>query len=88
MALTEKTEWVSLDADATGVVRATRALIVERDGSVVSRTLHKDTFYPGDDVSGAPSQVQAVAAALWTAEVVAAFKQLLTAERSNAPSPA
>ena len=48
------------------------ATIVLKDGVEVGRQYHRQVFVPGDDVSVAPQEVQAIAAVLWTPEVVAA----------------
>ena len=56
------------------------ATIVERDGVEVGRQYHREVFHPGNDVSGAPGEVQAIAAALWTPEVIAAYEASLETE--------
>lgn len=51
------------------------ATIVERDGVEVGRQYHREVFVPGSDVSGAPDEVQAIATALWTPEVISAYAE-------------
>ena len=50
------------------------ATIVEEDGVELGRSYHRDTFYPGSNVSEAPDEVKTIATALWTPEVVTAFE--------------
>ena len=50
------------------------ATVVERDGIEVGRTYHRSVFTPGADLTEAPAEVQAIADALWTAEVIAAYE--------------
>lgn len=50
------------------------ATIIERDGVEVSRTYHRWMFTPGQDVSAMNADVQAIAAAIWTPEVIAAYQ--------------
>ena len=49
------------------------ATIVEEDGVELGRSYHRSVFTPGGDVSKAPTEVQAIATALWTPQVVAAY---------------
>ena len=56
------------------------ATIVERDGVEVGRQYHREAFTPGSDVSAAPGEVQAIAAALWTTEVIAAYEASIATE--------
>ena len=54
--------------------------IVERDGVEVGRQYHREVFHPGSDISAAPGEVQAIASALWTADVIAAYEASLETE--------
>ena len=58
------------------------ATIVERDGVEVGRQYHREVFHPGSDVSAAPGEVQAIAGALWTPEVIAAYEASLDTEET------
>ena len=49
------------------------ATVIERDGVEVGRQYHREVFAPGADVGEAPDEVQKIAAALWTTEVVEAY---------------
>jgi hypothetical protein len=60
-------------------IQCRRADIIEKDGKEVGKTYHRHTRAPGDDVSDDCTELQAVAAALWTPEVIAAY------EASKAP---
>ena len=59
------------------IIQLRTATIVERDGVEVGRQYHREAFAPGDDVSGAPDEVQAIAGVLWTDEVIAAYEASL-----------
>ena len=48
--------------------------IVLKDGVEVGRQYHREVFYPGDDVTAAPAEVQAIASALWSDEVITAYQ--------------
>ena len=48
--------------------------VVEEDGVELGRSHHRHVVAPGDDVSGEAQEVQDIAAALWTAEVISAYQ--------------
>ena len=50
----------------------TKTAILE-DGKQISGQFHRHVVAPGDDVSGEDAKVQAIAAAVHTAEVIAAY---------------
>ena len=50
----------------------TKTAIME-DGKQISGQFHRHVVAPGDDVSGEDAKVQAIAAAVHTAEVIAAY---------------
>jgi len=56
------------------IIQCRRADIIEKDGVEVGKTYHRHTRAPGEDVSDDCTELQAVAAALWTPEVIAAYE--------------
>ena len=56
------------------IIQCRRADIIEKDGVEVGKTYHRHTRTPGEDVSDDCEELQAVAAALWTPEVIAAYE--------------
>lgn len=57
------------------IIQCKRADIIRRDGVEISKTYHRHVRYPGDDVSEECSELQAVAGALWTEDVIDAYLQ-------------
>jgi len=55
------------------IIQCRRADIIEKDGVEVGRTFHRHVRVPGEDVSNDCEELQAVAAALWTDEVIAKY---------------
>ena len=51
----------------------TKTAIME-DGKQISGQFHRHVVAPGDDVSGEDAKVQAIAASIHTAEVIAAYQ--------------
>lgn len=60
-----------LENNAVSIRQATK--IIE-DGEEISRSYHRSSFAPGQDISGQDPRVQAVCNAVWTPEVVAAYQ--------------
>jgi len=80
MAFTERHEHKIEIIPPYSVLQCRRSDIVEKDGKEVGRTYHRHVRKPGDDISGDCAELQAVAAALWTDEVIAAY-QAFVAEK-------
>jgi hypothetical protein len=81
MALTERTveDKIEIVGDYKHIQVRT-ATVIERDGVEISRSFHRHVVAPGDDVSGESAEVQAIAAAVHTAEVIAAYEAHVAAQ--------
>lgn len=73
MSFTEHTEYKE-EVLPNQVIQVRRADVIKKDGVEVGRTYHRNVVVPGQDVSDQPAEVQAIAAALWTPEVIAAYE--------------
>jgi hypothetical protein len=73
MAFTERKEHKLEIVPPYSIIQCREANIVEKDGVEVGRTYHRHCRAPGDDVSQDCAELQAVAAALWTPDVIAAY---------------
>ena len=63
------------------IIQCRRADIIEKDGVEVGKTYHRHTRAPGDNMSDDCAELQAVAAALWTPEVIAAYQAHIEASQ-------
>jgi hypothetical protein len=73
MAFTEHTEYKE-EILPNQIIQVRRADVIKKDGVEVGRSYHRNVVVPGQDVSDQPAEVQAIAAALWTPEVIAAYE--------------
>jgi len=73
MALEKKTVTGQIEVGENGSLGIRSDTIVLDDGVEISRNFHRKVLAPGDDVSGEDAKVQAVANAVWTDEVKAAY---------------
>jgi len=75
MAYEEKIEYKLEIIPPWSIIQCRRADIVLKDGVEIARGYHRTVYSPGDDVSEAPQEVQDVAAALWTPELIEDYKE-------------
>jgi hypothetical protein len=80
MALIEKQIADKVELVESNHIQVRTANIIERDGTEIARTFHRHVLSPGDDVSGEDPKVQAIANAVWTEEVIAAYQASLVIE--------
>ena len=74
MAFSERQEYKLEIIPPYQIIQCRRSDIVEKDGVEVGRTYHRHVRCPGDDVSEDCAELQAVATALWTQEVIDAYQ--------------
>jgi hypothetical protein len=77
MALIEKQIVDLVELVQTNHIQVRTANIIEKDGIEIARTFNRHVLSPGDDVSGQDPKVQAIANAIWTEEVIAAYQASL-----------
>ena len=78
MAFSERQEHKLEIIPPYSIIQCRRADIVEKDGVEVGRSYHRHTCVPGDDVSEECPELQAVATALWTPEVITTYQESLS----------
>lgn len=78
MALTETTKVDQIEVVGDYTIQVRTATIIERDGVEISKSFHRHVVSPGDDVSNEDPKVQAIANALFTEEVIAAYQASLS----------
>ena len=74
MSLTKSTVVDQITVTEYGAVLYREATRILEDGVELSKTYHRSSLVPGQDVSGVPANVQAICNAAWTPEVIAAFQ--------------
>jgi hypothetical protein len=80
MALIERQLVDLVELVQSNHIQVRTANIIERDGVEVTRTFHRHVLAPGDDVTNEDTKVQAIANAIWTEEVIAAYQASLVRE--------
>lgn len=74
MALTKESKIDQITVTENGTVLYREATRIIEDGKVLTQTYHRSSLTPGQDLTGQPEKVVAIAQAAWTPEVVAAYQ--------------
>ena len=75
MSLTENTFIDKIEIVAPHQdLQVREATVVLRDGIEIAKSYHRWLFSPGADLSEMPANVQAIAAVVWTDNVIAAYQ--------------
>lgn len=82
MALEKVSVVDSIEVLENGCVQVRTASRVVEDGAVLSQSFHRHVVAPGDDYSTEDARVQAMCAAMHTADVVAAYKESQNADQT------
>jgi hypothetical protein len=83
MSLTKTTVIDQITVTENGTILYREATRIMEDGKELSKTYHRNSLQPGQDLTGIPANVVAICNAAWTADVVAAYQASQT-ERAAA----
>jgi len=79
MAITKRLEYKE-EILPNQVIQVRTTTVVEEDGVELARNHHRHVVVPGQDVTGEVQEVQDIANALWTADVIAAYQASIAEE--------
>jgi len=79
MALTETKIIDQITISENGTVFYREATRILKDGEQIAQTYHRTSLTPGQDLTGQPTNVQAIATAAWTDAVVSAYQARMEA---------
>ena len=74
MSLTKQTVIDQITVVENGSVLYREATRIMEDGNELSKTYHRSSLTPAQDLTGVPANVVAICNAAWTAEVIAAYQ--------------
>ena len=80
MALIEKTIVDKIEVIENSSIQVRTATIIEKDGTELTRTFHRHVLAPGADLTNEDPKVQAIASAIWTEEIIAAYSASLVSQ--------
>jgi hypothetical protein len=67
-----------------GIILYREATKIIEDGKELTKTYHRSSLTPGQDLTGVPANVVAIANTVWTAECIAAYEAQQEANRLGA----
>jgi DNA-binding transcriptional LysR family regulator len=75
--LTKQVKIDQITVTENGIVLYREATTILEDGVELSKTYHRSSLTPGQDLAGVPENVAAICNVAWTPEVIAAYQALL-----------
>jgi len=80
--LTERSTLSLVEITPNGTIQVRLANQIMDGEKVKAQTFHRYCLAPGSDLTGEPDQVVAIANAVWTPEVVAAYEAQIAANQT------
>jgi len=74
MSLTKSTVIDQITVTENGIILYREATRIMEDGVAITKTYHRSSLTPGQDLTGVPANVVAHCNTAWTADVVAAYQ--------------
>ena len=74
MSLTKQTVIDQITVTENGIILYREATRILEDGNELSKTYHRSSLTPAQDLTGVPANVVAICNAAWTPEVVAVYQ--------------
>ena len=78
MALTETKVIDQITVTENGIVLYREATRILKDGDQIAQTYHRTSLTPGQDLTGQPDNVKAIAQVAWTEAVIAAYQEQIS----------
>ena len=79
MSLTKTTVVDQITVTENGIVLYREATRIMEDENELSKTFHRSSLTPGQDLTSIPANVVAICNVVWTAEVIAAYQAQMAA---------
>jgi hypothetical protein len=81
MAITKQVVVDQITVTENGIILYREATKIIEDGVELTKTYHRSSLTPGQDLTGQPANVVAICNTVWTDEVVAAYKAMQEANQ-------
>jgi hypothetical protein len=81
MAITKEKVIDQITVTENGIVLYREATRIMEDGNELSKTYHRTSLTPGQDLAGQPANVVAICNVAWTPEVIAAYQAQVAANQ-------
>ena len=81
--ITKQTVIDQITITENGIILYREATKIVEDGVELTKTYHRSSLQPGQDLTGQPEKVVSIAQAAWTPEVIAAYEAAQLAVQLN-----
>lgn len=81
MAITKTTDVDQITVTENGIVLYREATRIMENNNEISKTFHRSSLVPGQDLTGQPANVVAICNVAWTEEVISAYQAQIEAEQ-------
>jgi hypothetical protein len=82
MSLTKEKVIDQITVTENGIVLYREATRIMEDGKELSKTYHRSSLTPGQDLTGIPANVVAICNAAWTPAVIADYQAQIAASQA------
>ena len=87
MSLTKTSNIDQITIDYDGVILLRTNNVIIDNGIQVSQSYSRSSLYPGQDLTGQPSNVVSIANITWTPEVISSYQAKISSEILNTTMP-
>jgi hypothetical protein len=77
MSITKETAVDQITVTENGIILYREATSFVEDGIAITKTYHRNTLTPAQDLTGVPEKVVAICNTAWTQDVIDAYKASL-----------
>ena len=77
MAITKETVIDQITVTENGIILYREATRIMEDGTELTKTYHRNSLTPAQDLTGVPDKVVAICNTAWTQDVIDAYKASL-----------
>jgi len=77
MSITKETVVDQITVQENGIILYREATRIMEDGTELTKTYHRNSLTPAQDLTGVPDKVVAICNTAWTADVIDAYKASL-----------
>jgi archaellum component FlaF (FlaF/FlaG flagellin family) len=84
MSITKTTTVDQITVTENGIVLYREATRIMEDGNEISKTYHRSSLVPEQDLTGVPANVVAICNTAWTDEVKTAYRAMVEAQTRGA----
>ena len=83
MPITKTTNIDQITVTQNGIVLYREATCIMEDGNELSKTYHRTSLVPAQDLTGVPDNVVAICNVAWTSEVITAYQAQIAAQTTE-----